>query len=203
MTKIKICGITNIDDALAAAELGTDAIGFVFAESPRRVSVRDAAGISSALPPFVLRIGVFVDETADEIIRAVEACALDGVQLHGENDLDISERPGLRKIRIVRIRTREDIERAARMEADAVLLDSKVEGSPGGTGVKFDWSLLSGVSFASPLMLSGGLRVDDVSEAIRLVKPYAVDVSSGVESSPGQKDRAKIKAFIEAVRRMG
>ncbi|MHB0977254.1 MAG: phosphoribosylanthranilate isomerase [Candidatus Aquicultorales bacterium] len=201
MTKIKICGITNIEDALTAAALGADALGFVFAESPRRILPEAARSISSKMPPFLLKVGVFVDASADAMNRAVELCGLDAVQLHGEG-LDPSGLPSqVRVFRVAKVADLSDVDKARRIEADAVLLDSKVKGLAGGTGVSFDWDLLTGVNFKAPLILSGGLDSDNVEDAVAKVRPYAVDASSGLEERPGKKDREKISRFIEAVRK--
>ncbi len=203
MTKIKICGITDVEDALAAAELGADAVGFVFADSPRRVTPERAAAIASKLPPFVVKVGVFAGAPPREAAAIAARCGLDAIQIYAGERGEAGMTPletRLRVIVAVRVGSAADAEMAAGIEAHAVLLDSKADGAMGGTGASFDWSLLSNLDFASPVILAGGLRPDNVAQAVRLVRPYAVDVSSGVEYGPGKKDRGKIKAFIEAVR---
>ena len=192
-----------MEDAKAVAELGADAVGFVFADSPRRLTPERAAAIASKLPPFIVKVGVFAGASSREAAAVADACGLDAIQIYLD---DPSERgivpiaAKFRVIRAVRIGSHEDAQKAARLEADAVLLDSKAESALGGSGVSFDWSALAGLSFDSPVILAGGLNPDNVAEAVRIVRPYSVDVSSGVESSPGKKDPGKIKAFIEAVR---
>ncbi|WP_226500033.1 phosphoribosylanthranilate isomerase [Pseudomonas sp. MWU16-30322] len=199
----KICGITRIEDALAAVEAGADAIGFVFyAKSPRAVSVQQARAIIQALPPFVTTVGLFVNASRCELGEILDAVPLDLLQFHGDEvvaDCEGWHRP---YIKALRVKAGDDIAAAvdAYPSASGVLLDTYVEGVPGGTGEAFDWSLIP-QTLSKPLILAGGLTPDNVADAVARVKPYAVDVSGGVEASKGIKDHAKIRAFINAVRR--
>jgi len=198
----KICGITRIEDALAAVQAGADAIGFVFyPKSPRAVTFQQARDIISALPPFVTTVGLFVNTSLCEIGELLDAVPLDLLQFHGDEvvaDCDCWHRP---YIKAVRVKAGDDIAAACRAfpSASGILLDTYVEGVPGGTGEAFDWSLIP-QGLSKPIILAGGLTPDNVAAAIAQVRPYAVDVSGGVEASRGFKDHAKIQAFIEAVR---
>ena len=206
MVRVKICGITNIEDAMAAVEAGADALGFVFAESPRKVTPETALSIVQELPPFVTTVGVFADQAAGEVLGIMEKTGLYLAQLHGDvggkDALPPKGLPWDRLIRALRIRSEEDIPSAARdsmtMKCAAVLLDTHVEGLMGGTGTTFDWDLAAKArTLNKPIILAGGLTPANVEEAVRRVCPYAVDVSTGVEASPGRKDRAKVKEFIK------
>ncbi|WP_406821368.1 phosphoribosylanthranilate isomerase [Pseudomonas sp. KnCO4] len=198
----KICGITRIEDALAAAEAGADAIGLVFyARSPRAVDVRQARAIIAALPPFVTTVGLFVNATRCELNEILEAVPLDLLQFHGDEtpqDCEGYQRPW---IKALRVRPGDDLEAACRLYASArgILLDTYVPGVPGGTGEAFDWSLVP-ARLSKPVILAGGLSADNVGQAIAQVRPYAVDVSGGVEQAKGIKDAAKIEAFVQAVK---
>lgn len=198
----KICGITRIEDALAAAEAGADAIGLVFyARSPRAVDVRQARAIIAALPPFVTTVGLFVNATRRELNEILEAVPLDLLQFHGDEtpqDCEGYQRPW---IKALRVRPGDDLEAACRLYAGArgILLDTYVPGVPGGTGEAFDWSLVP-ARLSKPVILAGGLSADNVGQAIAQVRPYAVDVSGGVEQAKGIKDAAKIEAFVRAVK---
>lgn len=198
----KICGITRIEDALAAAEAGADAIGFVFyAKSPRAVDVRQARAIIAELPPFVTTVGLFVNASRCELNEILEAVPLDLLQFHGDEtpqDCEGYHRPW---IKALRVRPGDDLEAACRLYAGArgILLDTYVPGVPGGTGEAFDWSLVP-ARLGKPIILAGGLSADNVGQAIAQVKPYAVDVSGGVEQAKGIKDAAKIEAFMRAVK---
>ncbi|MCS7048699.1 MAG: phosphoribosylanthranilate isomerase [Verrucomicrobiae bacterium] len=203
MTKIKICGITNLDDAMLAVELGADALGFVFyPKSVRHVSVRTAADICHRLPPFVARVGVFVDELEYEIERALNECLLTALQFHGEEPPGFCAKFGAKSIKAIRLRDEDSLRLAATYDVDAILLDTYDAAAQGGTGKTSDWRLaVRAREFVrAPLILAGGLRADNVAEAIRIVRPYAVDVSSGVEREPGRKDPEKLRRFIESVR---
>ena len=202
---VKICGITSLEDARVAVDAGADAVGFVlWPGSPRYVSRETARDIAAALPPFVSRVGVFVDPTSDELRDAAEEIGLDVLQLHGNEDLDTLAPLPRRVLKAVRVGPGFDPEEALRHEGRVagVLLDAKAEGGlPGGTGRTFDWSLVRGVRLrGSYVVLAGGLTPENVAGAVKLVRPDAVDVSSGVESSPGRKDPRKIRAFISAAR---
>lgn len=198
----KICGITRIEDALAAADAGADAIGFVFyAKSPRAVDVRQARAIIAELPPFVTTVGLFVNASRCELNEILEVVPLDLLQFHGDEtpaDCEGFHRPW---IKALRVRPGDDIEAACQHYAGAqgVLLDTYVAGVPGGTGEAFDWSLVP-AGLSKPVILAGGLSADNVGQAIAQVRPYAVDVSGGVEQSKGIKDATKITAFIRAVK---
>jgi len=202
---VKICGITSVEDGLAAARAGADALGFVFwPGSPRAVDTATARRISQALPPFVLRVGVFVDASREEMARVADQVGLDLVQLHGsESPQQVAAAPR-RAIKALRVGADFDPELAVAFQeaAIAVLLDTQSTGAPGGSGQRFDWSKARAVrARVAHLVLAGGLDPDNVEAAIATVGPDAVDVSSGVESSPGRKDEAKVRAFVEAVRK--
>jgi len=198
----KICGITRIEDALAAAEAGADAIGFVFyAKSPRAVDVRQARAIIAALPPFVTTVGLFVNASRCELNEILEVVPLDLLQFHGDEtpaDCEGYHRPW---IKALRVRPGDDLEAACQLYSGArgILLDTYVAGVPGGTGEAFDWSLVP-ARLSKPIILAGGLSAANVGQAIAQVRPYAVDVSGGVEQAKGIKSAAKIEAFMQAVK---
>jgi indole-3-glycerol phosphate synthase/phosphoribosylanthranilate isomerase len=206
---VKVCGITTVEDGLMAAEAGADAVGLVFwPKSPRAVDLERARAIAAALPPLVLRVGVFVDATRDEIERAVEAAGLDVVQLHGDEPPESLGGLPRRALKAVRVGAGFQAADALRYEgrASGILLDTRspAGGPPGGTGRTFDWSAVREVrERAAWVALAGGLDAGNVGRAIAEVRPDAVDVSSGVESAPGRKDAAKVRAFIAAVRKAG
>ncbi|WNW14122.1 phosphoribosylanthranilate isomerase [Pseudomonas sp. DTU_2021_1001937_2_SI_NGA_ILE_001] len=198
----KICGITRIEDALAAVEAGADAIGFVFyAPSPRAVSVAQAKVIMAALPPFVTTVGLFVDASPCELHETLEALPLDLLQFHGNESPQACEGYHRPYIKALRVKPGDDLLAACRAYARArgILLDAYVPGVPGGTGERFDWSLIP-ADLPKPVILAGGLDPDNVAQAIARVRPYAVDVSGGVERSKGIKDHDKVRAFVDAVR---
>lgn len=199
----KICGITRIEDALAAVAAGADAIGLVFyAKSPRAVSVRQARAIIAALPPFVTTVGLFVNASRCELGEILDAVPLDLLQFHGDESAADCEGYHRPYIKALRVKAGDDVAAAclAYPRASGILLDTYVEGVPGGTGEAFDWSLVP-QGLSKPIILAGGLSAQNVAEAIARVRPYAVDVSGGVEQSKGIKDPAKIQAFMQAVRR--
>ncbi len=201
MTRIKICGITNIEDALAAVEAGADALGFVFYDkSPRFVSPIEVQKIIAELPPFVVRVGLFVNEPEVQIRRIMAAAELDVVQLHGDEPPENCLFEPLRVIKALRVRDAASLEGADRYQVSALLLDAWCDENYGGTGKSFDWQLAKRLTGKRPLILAGGLNPENVIDAVRLVKPYAVDVSTGVENAPGVKDADKIRAFCAAVR---
>ncbi|MCF4987434.1 phosphoribosylanthranilate isomerase [Pseudomonas syringae] len=197
----KICGITRIEDALAAAEAGADAIGLVFyPKSPRAVTVLQARAIIAALPPFITTVGLFVNASRCELNETLDAVALDMLQFHGDEtpeECDGYHRP---YVKALRVKAGDDIAGVCRTYRNArgVLLDTYVEGLPGGTGETFDWALIPD-DLDKPVILAGGLTSANVAQAIAQVRPYAVDVSGGVEKSKGIKDREKILAFMSAV----
>lgn len=200
MVRVKICGITRLSDALAAVEAGADAVGFVFAKSPRKVSEAGAKAIASSLGPWVTKVGVFVNEKPVNIVRTMRRCGLDAVQLHG--DEPATEARGLRAmgytvIKAVRVGGKLDARAIEAYPADAVLLDTASPDVYGGTGKKFDWKLLKGLRLKKPVIVSGGLKPGNVKGLLKSYKPYGVDVSSGVESSPGKKDQGSVRKFIK------
>jgi phosphoribosylanthranilate isomerase len=202
-TRVKICGISDIDNARVAAEAGADAIGLVFyGPSPRCVTPAAAAAISRSLPPYVMAVGLFVDATRDEVAAVLEAVPLDLLQFQGDEPPEFCAAFGRPFVRAVRVEAGTDlIEYAGRFSrARALLLDAHVPGQPGGTGQTFDWAGIPR-EFPLPLILSGGLTAQNVGRAVREVRPWAVDVSSGVERSRGVKDPGKIVEFIRSVRR--
>jgi phosphoribosylanthranilate isomerase len=200
MVRVKICGITTMDDALAAVHCGADALGFVFAEgSPRRVEPDRAKAIIGALPPFVQCVGVFVDTPADTIAQIQDHCGLDLVQLHHEESAEMISHWGRRAIKAVQVQGPSPEQEKAFLPA-TLLLDSYHPHKHGGTGRTFDWSLVQELARQRPVILAGGLTAENVAEAVRMVRPYAVDVSSGVERSPGRKDPDKMAAFVQSVK---
>ena len=202
-TRVKICGITRPADALAAAAHGADAIGLVFyAPSPRAVSIQQAADIVAGLPPFMSTVGLFVDADATQIAEVLAAVPLDLLQFHGQETPAACAAAGRPWFKAVRMRPGVDpAAEAARYQAGrGVLVDSYRPGVPGGTGETFDWARIP-AALAPQLVLAGGLTPDNVTAAIRAVRPWAVDVSGGVEQDKGIKDHDKIQAFMRAVRR--
>lgn len=200
--RVKICGITRVEDALVAAAAGADAIGLVFyARSPRAVGIEQARAIIAALPPFVTTVGLFVDADRAELDRILAQVPLDLLQFHGDEPAALCEGFGRPYIKALRVKAGDDI--AAQVDrypgASGVLLDTYVEGVPGGTGEAFDWSLVP-ENLAKPVILAGGLHAGNVADAVVRVRPYAVDVSGGVEASKGIKDAEKIGAFVRAAR---
>ena len=202
MTAVKICGITRQADAAAAAQYGAHAIGFVFyAPSPRNVAVATAAEIARALPPFTSAVGLFVNPTASAVKDVIANVPLALLQFHGDEPADFCAGFGVPFIKAARVKAGLDLIQYARdyRAARGLILDAFVDGTHGGTGTAFDWSLIP-TSLPLPIVLSGGLNPSNVAEAIRRVSPWAVDVSSGVEASPGIKDPRKIAAFMKEVR---
>ena len=201
--RIKICGITNLEDALLAVELGASALGFVFyPKSPRYIAPEAARRIIQHLPPFVTTVGVFVNEREEAILKVVGEAGLDLVQLHGEESPELCVRLFPKVIKALRVREVEDLKviTAYQGKIRAVLLDTYVKGIPGGTGQTFNWDLARRAQkFGLPLVLAGGLRPENIKEALRTVRPFAVDVSSGVETFPGKKDPEKLRALFTAV----
>ncbi|HTR43715.1 MAG TPA: phosphoribosylanthranilate isomerase [Pseudomonadales bacterium] len=200
--RIKICGITNAADGRAAVEAGADAIGFIFYEkSPRYVALETAAEISRELPPFVMRVGVFVNAPEEFVTRAIADCGLTMLQFHGDETPEFCTQFGLMSMKAFRMHGPETLEQIPQYETDAYLLDAYSSTTIGGSGEKFNWDLaIEAQKFGKPIFLAGGLTPENVAEAIRKVRPFGVDVSSGVERAPGKKDHNKVKAFIAAVR---
>jgi phosphoribosylanthranilate isomerase len=199
--KVKICGINSPADAVAAAEAGADLIGLVFYEkSPRHVSLPTAAKIARVLPPYVLKVGVFANAPEDLVLRAIEECGLDLLQFHGDEPPEFCTQFGVMSVKAFRIRDMKSLKELPDYQTDAYLLDAYSPGARGGTGEKFNWDLaIEARKFGKPIFLAGGLTPENVAGAARKVRPFGVDVSSGVESSPGKKDSAKVRAFIRAV----
>jgi phosphoribosylanthranilate isomerase len=204
-TKIKFCGITRIDDAELAADLGAWAIGLIFwPGSPRRCSPADAVEIAAAVKRRTEVVGVFANATLDEVASSADAIGLTMLQLHGEEGPaycgEAARRTGCKVIKAVRVRSGGEIQALAQFHTGYHLLDSYRPGCPGGTGEAFDWELARAHSGEVPLILSGGLTPENVADAIETVRPFAVDVASGVERAPGVKDADKLQAFAAAVR---
>ena len=203
--KVKVCGITNGEDALAAVESGADALGFVFYEkSPRYVVPAIAGQIIAELPPLVVSVGVFVNEGLATVRSIMDTCHLGMAQLHGDENASYCHELSRPVIKALRLKNRESLlalaEYQGRGSVRGFVLDTFSELAYGGTGQVIDWTLAAEVAKSTPILLAGGLTADNVTEAIRVVRPYGVDVNSGVESAPGKKDRAKLRAFLEAVR---
>jgi phosphoribosylanthranilate isomerase len=200
--KVKICGITNQVDAVAAAEAGADALGFMFYDqSPRHIAVVDAAKITRTLPASILRVGVFVNPPEELVFRAIGECGLNLLQFHGDESPAYCTQFGLMSMKAFRIRDSDSLITLKDYPTDAWLLDSCSSKSLGGTGEKFNWDLAVEAKKSGKLIfLAGGLTPANVAEAIRKVRPFGVDVSSGVESTPGKKDANKIRDFISAAR---
>ena len=203
--KVKICGITNEDDARVAVEAGADALGFImYRKSPRFVEAAVAKRIIDGLPPFVAAVGVFVNEEAAAVRRLMDECGLTLAQLHGDESAAYCEGLGRPSMKALRLKDRGTFlalaEFQGRANVRAFVLDAFSDQAYGGTGQTVDWTLAAEAARASRVLLAGGLTPDNVAEAIRQVRPYGVDVSSGVEVRPGQKDHAKVQAFIQAAR---
>ncbi len=201
-TQVKICGVTNLADAQAAVEAGADALGFVFYEkSPRHLTIPAAAGISKRLPAFILRVGVFVNAPGEEVVRAIGECGINLLQFHGDESPEYCLQFGLMSMKAFRMRDAGTLREMAKYQTNAWLLDAYSPEAVGGTGEKFNWDLaVEAQKFGKPVFLAGGLTPQNVAEAVRKVRPFGVDVSSGVEISPGKKDHAKMRAFINAVK---
>ena len=205
MTRIKICGITRVEDMLAAAHSGADALGLVFYDrSPRYVSSKQAAQLAAAIPPFVTLVGLFVNPSAEAVHEILQKVPLDVLQFHGEEEPKFCAQFNRPYLKAVRVKYGVDLVQCAARYKDAqgLLLDAFIEGTHGGTGVSFDWTLIPH-NLPLPVVLSGGLHVDNVADAIKQVRPWAVDVSSGVEAAKGIKDVAKIATFINEVKKIG
>ena len=197
MVRVKICGITRLEDALKAVECGADALGFVFAESPRKIASAEAAKIIRALGPWVATVGVFVNEDPATVLRIASECRLTAAQLHGDEDnAYLAKLGGFKTIQAFGVGNEPDRDKINNSAADALLFDAQVKGQRGGTGQTFDWALLRQLSPKKPWIVSGGLNPKNVAQAVKTLSPYGVDVSSGVESAPGRKDPQLVKEFI-------
>jgi phosphoribosylanthranilate isomerase len=204
MTKVKICGITSIEDALAAAEAGADALGFVFFEkSPRYIEPEKAAAIIAQLPPFVQVVGLFVNAALDFVNLTADSCRLDIVQLHGDESPAYCQAVRRRVLKAFRVRGMESLAAMADYRVAAFLLDAYTPGVYGGTGESFNWDCAVAAKGRGPIVLAGGLDAENVASAVERVAPYGVDVSSGVESSPGRKDHEKVRRFIQQAKAAG
>ncbi len=199
---VKICGITNLADGEAAIEAGADALGFVFYEkSPRSVTPEAAAEIIRQLPPFVMKVGVFVNAAPETVLRVAGECGLTLLQFHGDEAPDFCRQFGLMSMKALRVRDEGSLQTLLEYSTDAWLLDAYSPHQPGGTGETFNWNLATQAqSWGRPIFLAGGLTPENVGTAIAQVRPFGVDVSSGVEASPGRKDHAKVKAFVKAAK---
>ena len=198
-TRIKICGITNFADAQSAVKLGAHALGFVFAESPRRIAPPVARQIIRRLPPFVFTIGVFVNERPDMIQEVFHHCRLSAVQLHGDEDLPYVNALALPLIKAFRVRDSGVLSQIKNYGLPHFLLDTYDPDAAGGTGKKFDWDIAQKAAEYGHVILSGGLNHQNVREALKTARPFAVDVSSGIETRPGRKDQKKLEKFIQGV----
>ncbi|HSC33783.1 MAG TPA: phosphoribosylanthranilate isomerase [Thermodesulfobacteriota bacterium] len=204
MVRVKVCGITNSDDAFRAVELGADALGFIFYKGSKRfIDPRDAHPIISSLPPFVSSVGVFVNQGPDEIKEAVETSGVDTVQLHGDETPEFCTLLPYKLIKAVRVKDTVNTEEVELYPVLAILFDKHTDEMYGGSGKSFDWGVLKGIAISKKVILSGGLTPENVSRAIETVRPYGVDVSTGVEDSPGKKNHMKMRKFIEAVKNGG
>jgi phosphoribosylanthranilate isomerase len=203
MVKVKICGITSLEDALTAVDAGADALGFVFhPASPRHISPEQAAAIIEKLPPFIQTVGLFVNESRDTVNTTADRCGLDLAQLHGDETPDFCRSIKRRIIKAFRVKDSFSLDSASDYRCAAYLLDAWSPAAHGGTGQTFNWEIAAAAAARRPIILAGGLTPDNVAEAVRRVQPYAVDVSSGVECSPGHKDAEKIRAFINQARHL-
>ncbi len=203
MVKVKVCGITSPEDARVAAGSGADAIGLVFAESPRQVSAAQAREISATLPRGVGKVGVFVDEEPEEMLRIAREVGLDYAQLHGDEtaeEVAAVREGGLKVIKALRVRGAESLEVLGEYEADLLLLDAYSEKMRGGTGERFDWGLAKGLKGYANILVSGGLNPENVREVIELFEPYGVDASSSLEDAPGKKNRDRVRRFVSAAK---
>lgn len=202
--RVKICGLTNREDALRAAEFGADALGFVlYRDSPRYIDPGTVEKIIAALPPFVTTVGVFANAAEEEINPIVDRCGLDVIQLQGDETPELCRRLGPRVFKAIRMRDKSSLKIMESFQVRAFVLDAYRSDQLGGTGHTFDWNLALKAKSFGPIILAGGLNPENIREAVEKVRPVAVDVSSGVEASLGKKDPEKIKAFIERAKQYG
>ena len=200
MIQVKICGITRLDDAEAAIEWGANALGFIFAKSPRQVTPQKARDITLKVSPYVKTVGVFVNERPAEILKIMDFCGLDLVQLHGDEPVSVCSKMAPRVIKAFRVRGEETLKEMVdyKNHVRGILLDTYQKGLNGGTGQHFDWQLaIKAKEMGIPMILSGGLKPENVQEALERVNPAAIDVSSGIEESPGIKDHERMRRFME------
>jgi phosphoribosylanthranilate isomerase len=203
MVKVKVCGITNLGDARIANRSGADAVGLVFAESPRKLSVEQAREIAAALPDGVLKVGVFVDEEPEEMIRIVREVGLDYAQLHGDESpetVTFLREGGVKVIKALRVRDDDSLAAMDDYEANLFLLDAWSEKARGGTGERFEWEMAKSLRGRGNILVSGGLMPENVREAIRFFEPYGVDASSSLEDAPGKKNAERVRRFVSAAK---
>ena len=206
MVRVKICGITNPEDAGLAVKLGVHALGFIFASSPRQISPERAKEIISGLPPFVQIVGVFVNEDPSEIKEIARYCGLHLLQLHGNEPPELCRKLFPKTIKAFRLKDEESLKKIGPYQGStrAILLDTYVKGKKGGTGRSFDWDLaVKAGEFNMPVILSGGLNPENISEAVSMVRPFAVDINSGIEESPGKKDPDLMKELMKKIWKSG
>ena len=196
--KVKVCGMTSLKDALNAVEGGADAVGFIFyKKSPRSVTMKTVREIVLELPPFVDTVGVFVDETAEQINKIADYCNLDIIQLHGDESPTYCKKIRRKVIKAFRIKDMQSVKKISNFQVSGFLLDTFSEKLHGGTGKVFDWNLALPAKKFGPVIMAGGLTPNNVQQAVRQIRPYGVDVCSGVESEPGIKDHKKVRAFLK------
>ena len=203
MIRVKICGITHMADAEKAIELGADALGFVFAKSPRQITPQKARDITRRISPFVKTVGVFVNEEPSEIRKVMDFCGLDLLQLHGNETVSTCSKLAPKVIKAFRVQSEESLSRIAEFKnhVRAILLDAYQEGLSGGTGKTFDWRLaVKAKASGIPMVLSGGLGPGNIDEALERVNPFAVDISSGIEKRPGIKDHEQMRIFMRKIK---
>ena len=196
--KVKVCGMTSLKDALVAVEVGADAVGFIFyKKSLRSVTMKTVREIVLELPPFVDTVGVFVDETAEQINKIADYCNLDIIQLHGDESPTFCKKIRRKVIKAFRIKDMQSVKKLSSFQVSGFLLDTFSENLHGGTGKVFDWNLALPAKKFGPVIMAGGLTPNNVQQAVRQIRPYGVDVCSGVESEPGIKDHKKVRAFLK------
>ncbi len=203
MVYVKVCGITNPEDARTATRSGADAIGLVFAESPRKLSIERAREIAATLPNGVLKVGVFVNEEPAEVLRIVREVGLDYAQLHGDESpetVTVLRGEGVKVIKALRVQDAGSLTAMGEYEADLFLLDAWSEKARGGTGERFDWELAKSYGGRGNIVVSGGLTPENVREAIRFFEPYGVDASSSLEDAPGRKNGERVRRFVSAAK---
>ena len=203
MVRVKVCGITNYQDTAMAVALGVDALGFIFAPSPRRIRPEETLEIIGAIPPFVQTVGVFVNERPDVVRRIIQLCGLDLIQFHGNESPEVCENFMPRAIKAFQIRDRSMLPsiRPYQGKIRAMLFDTYVKELRGGTGKTFDWNIdVTGKALGIPIILSGGLTPSNIESAISMVNPFAVDVSSGIEEQPGKKDHLLMEELMKKIR---
>lgn len=197
MVRVKICGITNAQDAMDAIELGADALGFIFADSPRKIAVKDARPIIESLPPFISCVGLFVNEYVERVMEVCELCGIRNVQLHGDEPPEyLNDLTGHKIIKAFRVRDEGVLDTVKKYTADAILLDSFAADKMGGTGTVFPWDIARKIKEFGRIIIAGGLTPENIADAITTTQPYAVDIASGVEKTPGKKDKELMRKFI-------